>query len=276
MSGTVGIASNGGVALNSSTPPAIIGNLYLGNTANTNGSASPVSGQVSGAILTNQDSFLGTGSAQTPPGFWGGGTVTATGAVADALNAAKFFNNLAPDQVLGSITSTTTLTATHAGYYVCDVTGNIALGNTNNLTLVGLPGTQFVLNVSGNITLNGGNNFSGGEIRLGGDLTPNDVVINVVSTSSGDNVVTSGGSSPDPSHPGNTLPNAQINGILLDVAGGVGMAPGLVKGEIIGGGNEIRLVSGSQVVPEPLSTPAVAAICLISLFAARKRRVLLA
>jgi hypothetical protein len=38
--GNVGIASSGNIALNSSTAPAILGNLYLGSTANTSGSAS--------------------------------------------------------------------------------------------------------------------------------------------------------------------------------------------------------------------------------------------
>jgi hypothetical protein len=275
--GNVGVASNGNIALNSSTPPAIIGDLYLGNTATTGGSASPLSGQVSGSIFTNQDAFLGTGSAQTPPGFWGGGTVTASGAVAQALTAAMFFNNLAADQTLGNITGTQTLTATHTGYYVVDI-GNLNLGNGEHLTLSGPAGTQFVLNVGGNITLTGGN---GSGIDLLGALTVNDVVINVTSTSSGDNVTASGGSSPDPNHPGNTLPNAVINGILLDVAGGIGFSPGMVNGEIIGGGNEIRLVSGSQAQPPPVPEPATivgALSCLIPLGLAgllrlRRRRV---
>ena len=287
--GNVGIASSGNIALNSSTPPAIIGNLYLGNSSTTNGSAGNLAAQVSGTIFTNQDAVLGTGSVPTPPGFWGGGTVTASGAVAQALNAAKFFNSLTPDLTLSSITSTTTLTTTSSthtsGYYVVNVTGNINLGNNQILNLVqgsGVSGVQFVLNVAGNISLNGGNNFSGGEIRVSG-LNNTDVVINVTSTSSGDNVTASGGSSPDPSHPGNTLPNAYIQGILLDVAGGIGFSPGMVFGEIIGGGNEIRLVSGSQVngsssqtptAPEPSSMAMVLVIggLAISRYAWRHRR----
>jgi hypothetical protein len=284
--GNVGVASAGNIALNSSTPPAIIGNLYLGNTVTTSGSSSPVSGQVSGTIFTNQDGFLGTGSST---GFWTGGNTTATGAVSDALNAAKTFAGLSANQTVSNITSNTTLTAGTLGpnnTWVVNVTGNINLGNNEVLTLSGAAGTQFILNVAGTITLNGGNNFSGGEIRLAGGLTAADVVINVTSTSSGDNVTTSGGSSPDPNNPGNTLPNASIQGILLDVAGGIGMAPGAVYGEIIGGGNEIRLVSGSEVqgaqgaqvsgVPEPstlvLALTGVAGIGLAGLRRVRQRR----
>jgi hypothetical protein len=67
------------------------------------------------------------------------------------------------------------------------------------------------------------------------------------------------------------LPNAYIQGILLDAAGGVGFAPASVFGEIIGGGNEIRLVSGSQVysspsggtVPTPLPSSALAGGALL-------------
>lgn len=270
--GNVGVASSGSIALNSSSPPAIIGNLFLGNTANTNGSAGNLSAQVSGTIFTNQDAFLGTGSVQSP-GFWSGGTVTASGAVADALNAAKTFANLAPNKTLGDITGNTTITstATGTGTFVVDVGSINENGSGKNLTLSGAAGTQFVLNVSGTITLNGGNNFSGGDILLAGGLTPNDVVINLTSTSTGDNVSAAGGSSPDPNHPGNTLPNAQINGILLDVTGGVGFSPGLVNGEIIGGGNEIRLVSGSQVngaggdTGPDIATPAPPSVVLLGL-----------
>jgi len=274
--GNVGVASIGKIALNSSSPPAIIGDLYLGNTTSTSGSAGSIANnlgaranlRVSGTISQNQDAFLGTGSST---GFWTGGTTTATGAVADALAAAMFFKKLTADQTIGgNITSSKTLTATHGGYYVINVTGDVKLGNGEFLTLSGAAGTQFVLNVAGNIKLTGGN---GEGIILAGGLTTTDVVINVTSTSGGDNVTASGGSSPDPHHPGNTLPNAVINGILLDVAGGIGFSPGMVNGEIIGGGNEIRLVSGSQVngptitsVPEP--TPI--ALALAGLVPARR------
>lgn len=285
--GNVGIASSGSIALNSSTPPAIKGNLFLGNTSNTNGSASPVSGQVSGTIYTNQDSYLGTGSST---GFWTGGTTTATGAVKDALNAAKTFNAMTANQTLATINGgTTTLTsnATGSGSYVVDVNGNINLNNNDVLTLSGAAGTQFVLNVSGNITLNGGNNFSGGEIRLAGGLTASDVVINVTSTTSGDNVTAAGGSSKatagelgyDAANPNNTLPNAYIQGILLDAAGGISFSPGAVYGEIIGGGDEIRLVSGSQTMTmskqgqgqsTPLPSSALAGMVLLGVFGIKR------
>jgi hypothetical protein len=244
--GNVGVASSGSFNSSSSTVPGILGDVYLGNTATFTQSGG---NQVSGTVFTNQDAFLGTGNST---GFWTGGSTTSSGAVANALTAAMFFHNLSADQTLGNITSPQILTATHPGYYVVDV-GNINLGNGEHLTLSGLAGTQFVLNVGGNISLTGGN---GSGIDLAGGLKVNDVVINVTSTSSGHNVTASGGSSPDPNHPGNTLPNAVINGILLDVAGGIAFSPGMVNGEIIGGGNEIRLVSGSQAnniasVPEP-------------------------
>jgi hypothetical protein len=250
--GNVGVASVGAFNSSSSTPPGIQGNLYLGNNATFTQSGG---NQVSGTIFTNQDAFLGTGSSTN---FWSTNppVFTATGAVADALNAAVTFKNLAANQTIsGNITGTQTLTAGALGpnnTWVVNVTGDINLGNGEFLTLSGPAGTQFILNVAGNITIGGGN---GEGIVLAGGLTETDVVINVTSTSTGKNVNTNGG--------GNA---AEIHGILLDVAGGVNMSPGLVVGEIISGGDEIRLVSGAEVhgVTPPVITtvPAPAGLLL--------------
>jgi len=56
----------------------------------------------------------------------------------------------------------------------------------------------------------------------------------------------------------------------LDVAGGIHFSPGAVDGEIIGGGNEINLVSGSQVNGDngggtgvPLPSTALAGMVLL-------------
>jgi len=279
--GNVGVASSGNIAINSSTPPAITGNLYLGNTATTSGSACAIPpnacGQVGGTVFTNQDAFLGTSgpAGNTNPAL-------ATGAVQQAMQAYVDFNALTVDNTItGNITSSQTLSCTAAqtldGKCVIAVTGNIQLGNNDILTLLGTSANEsFILEVAGTISLNGGNNFSGGQIRLGGTLdSPDDAVIKVQSVSGGDNVTASGGSS-QPCNatsyanlgtlapilcPGgigsstNTLPNAFIQGILLDLQGGVGFSPGMVIGEIIGGGNEIRLVSGSQVIAGTTTVP---------------------
>lgn len=265
--GNVGVTAGGSAALNGSSGPAIVGNLYLGTGATTNGSASPVSSQVSGMILQ-------TAATNT----------SLDAAAAAATSAEHFFANLAATQSLpvadnGSITSGTTLHASQTGFNVIDV-NNISLGNNDVLTLSGdgIAGAQFVVNVSGNITLNGGNLFSGGEIRLAGGLTQNDVLINLTSTAN-DNFTSSGGSSTDPSNPHNSLPNAYIDGIVLDLAGGIHLSPGQVEGEIIGGGKEINLVSGSQVnsnfspntATTPLPSPALAGAGLMGgVLAARK------
>jgi hypothetical protein len=250
--GTVGVAGAGNIALNSSELPAIEGNLLLGTGVTTSGSASNLccgsSAQVQGGTIQQ------TSAANTLLG--GGNTIaTSTGAVHDALVAESFFAGLATTQNDGSsITSTTTLTATQSGYNVVDLS-SINLGNNDILTLSngGFSGVQWVVNVSGTINLNG--STSGGKILLGPGLTDSDVLFNVTSVNGGDNVTSSGGSSGD-------LPNAIISGILLDTQGGVGLSPGAVAGSIIAGGNEIRLVSGSQVtgftqtltpVPEPAS-----------------------
>lgn len=234
------VGAFGDVALNSSSPPAILGQLLLGTSGNTGGSSGNLSAQISGGIVQTaaSNTFL-------------------VNAASAALSAANTFKGLTADQTITTdITSTTTLTATHSGFYVVNVNANISLGNNDKLILTQAAGVnaQFVLNVDGNITLNGGNNFSGGEIVLAGGLTQNNVVVNVTSTAN-DNVTSSGGSSADPAHSGNTLPNAYIQGILLDVNGGIHLSPGQVYGEIIGGGSEINLVSGSQVTSNSVTTP---------------------
>ena len=292
--GNVAVASSGNIALSSSTPPAIIGNLYLGNTATTGGSSCAIPpdncNQVSGNVFTNQDALLGTATGIN--NYGPSGTV-----VANAIDAYKDFNALMADQTIsGDITSSMTLSCSAGqladGKCVIDVTGKIDLGNDKILTLLGTPtftDESFILRVAGIIKLNGGDKFKGGQIRLGGTLDSSDdavIVSNKVGT--GDTITASGGSS-DPCNAtsqtnlgalastlcqagsNNTLPNAFIQGILLAPQGGIGFSPGMVIGEIIGGGNEIRLVSGSQVIGQSTtgistgisSVPAPASLVLL-------------
>jgi hypothetical protein len=260
--GNVGVASSGKLSLSSSSPPAIIGNVYVGNTATLNGNTAT---QVQGKVFYNQDAFLGTGSSTNP--------ATATGAVRDAITAANTFSALANTFTVagGSITGSKTLDLSGSGQTV-NVTHitNLQLNNGDNLILKGLAGQQVVIDVSGTFKLNA--DLTGGKILLQGGLSAADVVFNITGT--GADVATSGGSS-------GGLPNAQINGIVLTLQRKIAFAPGLVNGEIIGGGASISLVSGSQVngplppppavVPEP-STIALALTGLASLGLAGVRR----
>ena len=288
--GNVGVASSGNIAVNSSTPPGIVGSLYLGNTATTTGSACAIPpdscNQVSGGIFTNQDSYLGT----TGPA----GTLNpalAPGIGTEALQAYQVFNSLAVDQtVSGDIKSSMTLScASSDSVCVVNVTGDISLGSDDILTLLGTKADQsFILKVAGNIQLNGGDKFKGGQIRLGGTLDTDDAVI-ISNKVAGGDTIKSGGSSSDacnatsyanlgpalgallcPTYPSgagdNTLPNAFIQGILLAPQGGINFSPGMVIGEIIGGGTQIKLNSGSQVlgyVGGPAGVPAPASLLLV-------------
>jgi hypothetical protein len=215
--GNVGVLS-GTLSLASSTPPAVMGNVLLGNGAGQNFSGG---NQVSGSVLTGQTPALSQ-------------------ARSDAINASNTFAGLSPTQSVpgGSIgNSTGTIAAANpGGMNVLNVSG-INL-NGKSVTLSGPAGTQFVINNSGGLTL------TGGQINLAGGLTPNDVVINFTDPNA--KLSTSGG--------GNA---SVVNGILLAPGSGttVDFSPGLVNGEVISGGNHAHFVSGAEVISPPSPPP---------------------
>jgi hypothetical protein len=205
---------------------------YNGSTSlQLNGSNGP---EINGNLI------LGNNAAVNNPGQVTGTILTnqssqLNGAQAAAISAWAFFNGLTPTSVLTSVNGTLTIIGS-AGLNVIDLTG-INLGNGQTLTLSAPAGAQFVINVSGDIVLN-----SASIVEAGGVLAT-DVVLNV-----GGKVQTSGGL--------NNL--SVINGIVLDLTGQIGMAPGAINGELIAGGNNPQIVSGGFVngitsVPEPSS-----------------------
>jgi len=238
--GNVGATSTTDLVLNSSSAPAILGNVYMGNTSNFNGSAANLNGpggQIQGTIFTNQDTLLNAAAAQ-------------------ALAASITFNNLPNTFTVagGSITGTQTLTATVNGANVTDLT-NVTVDDHSVLTLdgAGLADAQFIINFSGVIDLHG--SATGGKILLTGGLTSHDVVFNYTGSATGDVVKSSGGSS-------SSTPNAVFSGVYLVTSADVNLSPGVVYGEIIGAssGNKITLVSGSEVINPPTSVPVPASL----------------
>src|SRR5262249_35205631 len=173
--GNVGMPSPGTLSLDSSNgnpSVAIVGNVYLGNTANITHPA-----QVQGTIFTNQDSLL-------------------TQANSDAVAAAATFSALAPTLTVSGnqITGTMTINGS-AGVNVLNITGlNL---NHETLTLNAPVGAQFIINDSGGFVLNSGT------INLTGGLTTSDVVYNI--TGSGSALSTSGGAQKEKSVNGNGL-----------------------------------------------------------------------
>jgi hypothetical protein len=212
----------------------VIGNVGIASTA-TLGVSSPAS--ITGNVLLAP----GASTNFSNPGVVGGSVLTnqnLSPANTAALNAANTFASLAPTQPLGAVNGTTTLNAANPGGVNVVNTSGINLGGGQVLTLSGPAGTQFVINDSGGITLNSG------RILLSGGLTPDDVVFNLTN---GNTVSTSGGLNNE----------SVINGIVLDATGKFQLTPGLVNGEIIGGG-QIALASGATidgVTPLPWSLP---------------------
>ena len=158
--GNVGISSGGGLKLDSSNgnpSVAIIGNLYLGNTATVTHPA-----QVQGNIYTNQNAFL------AQPNI-------------DARNASTAFAALTATAGTPNLINGNTTINGGPGVTVANVS-DINLGNGQSLTLNGPAGSQFIIN-SPKMTLNSG------KINLTGGVTPNDVVFNLT----GSGLQTSGG-----------------------------------------------------------------------------------
>ena len=173
-------------------------------------------------------------------------------AVSDATHASNILGARAATDVLGNISTATTITKS-AGNYVLSIS-NINL-NQSALTLDAPAGSTFVINVSGSITLNGGS--QGGGLRLAGGVTSNDVIYNIIG---GGTVSTTGGG------------NAQdIQGTILDLGGSVQLHPGEVDGQIIAKdftSSSGALVSPLNAVPEAnagmVLAPIVGLILLVS------------
>jgi hypothetical protein len=243
LSGATDIALNGPGTTNGnvgiSSPPSGTANLQL------NGSAGPsINGnlflgnnatlnntaQVQGNVFTNQNAYL------SQPNI-------------DARNAASTFSKLAATAGTPTvINGNTTINGGPPGSLTVANVSGINLGNGQTLTLNGPAGSQFVIN-SPNMVLNSG------KINLTGGVTANDVVFNLTGT--GNNLSTSGGLNNE----------SVINGIVLNANGGVAMAPGLINGELIAGGQSIHLVSGASVnsLPPTPSVPEPASLVLVTL-----------
>jgi hypothetical protein len=228
LSGAQDIALNG--------PGTTNGNVGISSgTLALNGSNGP---SVNGNVL------LASGATLQQPQLVNGNIFTnqnLSQANTDARNAAATFAGLASTTGMPTAVNGTTTINGGPGLNVANLTG-INLGNGQTLTLNGPAGSQFVIN-SPNMVLNSG------KVQLTGGVTPADVVFNLTGT--GNNLQTSGGLNNE----------SVINGTVLNANGGVAMAPGLINGELIAGGQSVHLVSGASVqsppptpsVPEPAS-----------------------
>jgi choice-of-anchor A domain-containing protein len=133
---------------------------------------------------------------------------------------------------------------------------DVLMSGGSTITLNGPANAAFVLDITGNFNLSGTS-----QLLLGGGLTANNVLYNILST--GNTVgtaINSGGGS-------------IINGILLAPNREVQIGAGQYFGEIIGGGDQINIHSGEQVfavVPEV--TPASVVIGFLGLLVAVSSR----
>ncbi|WP_301002435.1 fibronectin type III domain-containing protein [Capsulimonas corticalis] len=146
-------------------------------------------------------------------------------AIAAAHNASALASTLS---AYGSITSTTTITGT-TGVNVVSI-GDISLNNNQVLTLSAPTGGSFVLNISGSLSLHGG------KIVLAGGLRATDVLLNVQGLGHGcsDDVQMN-------------TPQSTIYGIILALQRNVDIEGGVINGEIICGGETIKIAGNGAV-----------------------------
>jgi hypothetical protein len=255
----VSLSNGTGITVNSGAS-ASQANLGINSGGNLNQSGTVVVQGTYYKFSGNNDS--------TTSGFTavGGVNTTSTGTITTAaMQASAASSNLAaltPNQSLGTLSTSTTISATVAGRNVINVTG-ISLGNGTTLTLSGSATESFVINVTGT------SNVTFDNISLIGGLTAANVIFNILN---GDTVTDNS--------PGT------VNGIIMDISGIVNMTNNdTVNGEIISG-NQISLSNNSEVevvqtVPEassaayftlgPLSL--VAVMLLYRRFSRRKQTV---
>ena len=218
ITGNVGIL--GGAGKYSTT-----GNAFIDGTAFIAGSTS-IDPSRAGSIVTSADAQLQ--QART-----------------DALSAANFAAGLAPTITSGPPIGIGNPPSINAGFGKVTIAGgagtnvinlyDLKLSNSDVLTLDAPEGGSFIINVFHDFKINGSNN--GGRIELSGGLTPFNVLYNIVGT--GNDVVFTGTSN-------DGIPNAQIYGVVLAPDRSVKLSPGVVFGEVIGGGQELSLSSGAD------------------------------
>lgn len=213
------------------------GTIIQGNV----GVASVGDVSMSGDAFINGTLYLNSGGKMSHSGTSGANTVAQGAtvdsklnqAVQDALNASSLAASQASTQP--SITSISlgdhgTQTISGSGQIVLNLT-TFDLGNQAALTLNAPAGSTFILNISGTFKTQG-------TVQLAGGISTSDVLYNVTGT--GQAIAFSGG--------GN---QAQLNGILLSPFRDIQLSPGLVNGEIIGGGKIVTLTSSADAVGVP-------------------------
>jgi hypothetical protein len=256
LGGSFQLNSDSGSAYKTITGNGNVG-LVSGSTASISGATTYSSGTlyVSNASGPNlAGATFADGIVTSDPRLDANGSV-----VTAAKNAASTFNGMKADQTFGSITGTTTISATQDGVNVIDLTRvNLSSGQSLTLNANGHSNVEFVVNVGHDIQL------SGGGLLISGGISDMDVVYNVAGKiqSSGGGITTD-------------------YGILLDSGQDVAWDGVQLNGEIIG--SNVSVVSGGRVyddfaakgggggTPEPGTLSLLASAGAASLLFVRRR-----
>ena len=146
-----------------------------------------------------------------------------------------------PSSTFASLGNGASLTGT-GGTRVIDVTGDVGLSGGGAITFNGTAADLFIIRIGGKMTMSGGSS-----IVLNG-VTAGQILWDLKGT--GDAVDING--------------NSIVNGTILAIDRSIIISGGVVNGQLISNGNELKLQSGPDVVYVPL-VPEPGALSLLAL-----------
>jgi hypothetical protein len=198
-------------------------------------------GLVQGEVIVSGSATTNISGPATITGGVHANDALLTAAVTDAKNASAFYGGLAatagtPTNInISNPSGNITITATHSTTVV-NLT-DLVLNGGSTVTLSSPdPNWQFVINIMGRLVIQGGSRV----ITNGSSPPASHVLYNVLGT--GQDVAMGGGTYKS------GFPKAELFGVVLATQRNIALSPGFVRPEIIGGGSQITITSGGQVL----------------------------
>jgi choice-of-anchor A domain-containing protein len=209
----VGVPAGGGFSMSDGS---VGGAVYLNTAAKANVSGPSV---ISGGIVQNAatDAQLAQAvqDAKAASAFWGAQPATISSPTSINLGGGSMTINGGPGTNVLNLSM-------------------LVLNGSATVTLNAPAGSLFIINVTGKFALSGTSH-----VFATGGISQFCVLYNILGA--GEQVAFSGGLG------SGNIPRTSIDGILLAPQRDIALSPGLVNGEIIGGGKQINITSGGEI-----------------------------